>query len=535
VTVDRLLRWQDGIIVAVDQRQLPARQRWMRITTLDELLEAIRTLAIRGAPAIGLAGALGVAQAALRYSSADGLDEEAVLRDAERISTARPTAVNLERGVNHALSRLADGAAAVVDAALALLEEDERVNRAAAKLAADLILELCPDRQLRLLTHCNTGGLATGGWGTALGAIRELAAAGRVDEVLAGETRPLLQGARLTTWELRQAEIPHRLCADSAGPAAIANGLVDCVVVGADRIAASGDVANKIGTYALAVAAARHHVPFVVVAPESTVDDGTPDGSMIVIEERPQEEVTHLGGVPLAPTGTRAYNPAFDVTPAELVTAIVTECRVLRPVPPPDVAGMARSLYARGWMDGTSGNISARLLDPDTFVITRSGCGKGTISQADTVLVSAATGAPVRCGDLRPSAETAIHAAIYAAFPDCRAVVHAHSPYATAVSACCDGTAWFSDFEIAKGLAVSDPAKIGIAVFENHADVNRIATDVARRYGQAGTGQVAPALLIAGHGATAWGPDLETARNRLECLELMCQLTLLTCKKERRS
>jgi S-methyl-5-thioribose-1-phosphate isomerase/methylthioribulose-1-phosphate dehydratase len=528
---DRSLRWQDGAIVAVDQRQLPAQHRWLRITTLDELLHAISTLAIRGAPAIGVAGALGVAQAVLRHSTADGLDERAVRSDAERIVAARPTAVNLERGVRHVLSRLSDGTAAVVDAAVSLLEEDERINRAAARRAAELIRELCPGRQLRLLTHCNTGGLATVGWGTALGAIRELSAAGLVTEVLAGETRPLLQGARLTAWELRAAGIPHRLCVDSAGPAAIAGGLVDCVVVGADRIAANGDVANKIGTYALAVAAARQGVPFVVVAPESTIDDSTPDGGTITIEERPAAEVTHIGGVPLAPEGTNAYNPAFDVTPAELITGIVTERRLLRPALTPDVTGMARALYARGWMDGTSGNVSARLADPGQFVITQSGCSKGAMTSADTVTVDSAAGRPVRPTSRRPSAETAVHAAIYTAFPDCGAIVHAHSPYATALSVMCQDMAWFSDYEIAKGLGAQDPSRVGIPVFENHADVGQIAADVGSYYRQPRSGGV-PVLLIARHGATAWGPDLETARNRLECLELMCQLALIIRPKE---
>lgn len=535
MAVDRSLRWHDGTIVAVDQRHLPGQQRWLRITTLEELLEAISTLAIRGAPAIGVAGALGVAQAALRSQTPDGLDEAAVLADAERIVAARPTAVNLERGVRHALTRLPDGASAVVGAAIEMLEDDERINRAAARRAADLIRELCPGRKLRLLTHCNTGGLATVAWGTALGAVRELAADGFVAEVLAGETRPLLQGARLTAWELRAAGIPHRLCVDSAGPAAIAGGLVDCVVVGADRVAANGDVANKIGTYALAVAAARHDVPFLVVAPESTIDIRTPDGAAITIEERAAGEVLQVGGVQVAPEGTRVYNPAFDVTPAELVTAVVTERRLFQPTSIPDVAAVTRALYARGWMEGTSGNVSARLTRPDRFVITRSGCDKGTITASDEVVIDVATGRPVRPGGPCPSAETAIHAAIYAAFPACGAVVHAHSPYATALSATHPNIAWFLDYEIAKGLGVADPAKVGVPIFENHADVNRIAACVASHYGEPEAQGAVPALLIARHGATVWGPDLETAKSRLECLEMLCRLALLTAPEEPRS
>jgi S-methyl-5-thioribose-1-phosphate isomerase len=185
---------------------------------------------------------------------------------------------------------------------------------------------------VRALTHCNTGRLATVAWGTALGAIRNLAESGDLDSVLVTETRPLLQGARLTAWELAEEGIPHRLCVDSAGPAAIASSLVDCVMVGADRITAGGDVANKIGTYALAVAAAaRQGIPFVVVAPESTVDESLPDGGAIQIEHREGGEVTSFAGQPVAPAGTKAYNPAFDVTPAVLITAIVTERRTFSP------------------------------------------------------------------------------------------------------------------------------------------------------------------------------------------------------------
>jgi methylthioribose-1-phosphate isomerase len=218
----------------------------------------------------------------------------------------------------------------VLAEAKALAAEDERANRAAARRAADLLRRIAPDRPLRLLTHCNTGRLATAGWGTALGAIRVLAGRGRVESVLVTETRPLLQGARLTTWELAEAGIPHRLCVDSAAAAAMAAGQVDAVLVGADRVAANGDVANKIGTYPLALAAARHAVPFVVVAPESTVDPDMPDGGHIVIEQRPADEVTRLAGLS-GRAQTEVFNPAFDVTPAELITAVTTEERTISP------------------------------------------------------------------------------------------------------------------------------------------------------------------------------------------------------------
>jgi S-methyl-5-thioribose-1-phosphate isomerase/adenine phosphoribosyltransferase len=328
VTAPRSLDWRDGALVAVDQTALPHSFRELRLTDADEVIDAIARLAIRGAPAIGVAGAFAVALSTLRHSTHDGLDSEAVRRDARRIKAARPTAVNLEWAVDRALEALDGGPDAVLARAREMLDEDERVNEAAAERAAELIRELCGERPLAVGTHCNTGRLATVAWGTALGAIRKLAGDGRVETVFAGETRPLLQGARLTSWELAEAGIEHRVCVDAAMPAAIARGMLDCVVVGADRIAANGDVANKIGTYGLAVAAARAGVPFVVVAPESTFDRTSADGSSIVIEERAEHEVLELAGTPHAPPGARAFNPAFDITPAELVTAIVTEKRV---------------------------------------------------------------------------------------------------------------------------------------------------------------------------------------------------------------
>lgn len=321
------LNWDDGAIVAVDQRCLPHRVAHLRITTVDELVSAIRSLAIRGAPALGVAGALGVALSALANPAS------AVRRDAERISAARPTAANLAWGVRRALATLPEGPQAVLDEALAMVADDVRVNRAAATNAAELLIRLCPDRALRVLTHCNTGRLATVAHGTALGAIRELAGRGLVSEVLVDETRPLLQGSRLTTWELAEANIPHRLIVDSAAAWAMVTGLVDCVLVGADRVAANGDAANKIGTYPLALAAHRHGIPFVVVCPESTRDQGIATGREIEVEQRPAAEVTSFAGVLTAPEGTAAFNPAFDVTPTALITAVVTERGVVHSGP----------------------------------------------------------------------------------------------------------------------------------------------------------------------------------------------------------
>ncbi|NUR28703.1 MAG: S-methyl-5-thioribose-1-phosphate isomerase [Catenulispora sp.] len=326
----RTLDWDDGAIVAIDQCALPHQETVLRIDTVEELIAAIQRLAIRGAPALGIAGAFGVALAARSRMRDEPFDEAGVRKDAERLASARPTAVNLRWGVEQTLRVLTEGPEAVLAEARRLMHDDDRRNQEASARAADVITGLCPDRPLRLLTHCNAGALATSGLrGTALGAVFELADRGRVEFVIVDETRPLLQGARLTSWELARAGIPHRLCVDSAAASLMRRGLVDCVVVGADRITANGDVANKIGTYGLAVSAAHHGVPMVVVAPESTVDEELADGTLIEVEERAADEVRQVLGVPVAPAATEAFNPAFDVTPIELISAVVTETRVM--------------------------------------------------------------------------------------------------------------------------------------------------------------------------------------------------------------
>ncbi|GAA1184961.1 S-methyl-5-thioribose-1-phosphate isomerase [Pseudonocardia alaniniphila] len=316
--------WVDGRIALVDQTALPE-LRVVHIDDADELVDAIRRLVVRGAPALGAAGALGVALAARSVAGAELADVAA------RLSAARPTAANLAVGVRRAMAVAADGPDAVLAAAQAVLQEDIAACRAIGARGADLLTELCGPEPLRLHTHCNAGALACVEWGTALGVVRSLHEAGRVANVVADETRPVLQGSRITAVELAAMGVPFRVVVDGAGASIIARGLVDAVVVGADRVAANGDVANKIGTYPLALAAARAGIPFVVAAPESTLDPATPDGAAIEIEERAAEEVLVVGGVKMAPDGSAAWNPAFDVTPADLVTAVVTEKRVWRP------------------------------------------------------------------------------------------------------------------------------------------------------------------------------------------------------------
>jgi methylthioribose-1-phosphate isomerase len=321
------LRWVGAeaggpALVLLDQTRLPTEEIELVCAEPEALVAAIIRLAIRGAPLLGVAGGYGVALAAAR-----DCDVEAA---AHRLAHARPTAVNLARGVARVLAanRAAGGEATATLAAARRLHTDE--DAASAAMAAHG-LSLVPDAA-RILTHCNTGALAVGGTGSAFAVALAAHRAGRLAHLWVDETRPLLQGSRLTAWEAAGHGIPHTVLPDSAAAALMAAGQVDLVIVGADRIAADGSVANKIGTYSLAVLAAHHGVPFVVVAPRSTVDTGTPDGASIVIEQRSADEVTTIGGSRTAPAGTAAFNPAFDVTPPELLTALVTEVGILAPV-----------------------------------------------------------------------------------------------------------------------------------------------------------------------------------------------------------
>jgi methylthioribose-1-phosphate isomerase len=317
------IRWHHDFLQLLDQTRLPIEETWLDCETPEQVADAIRRLAIRGAPAIGVAAAYGL------VLGSDRFDEVSQL-----LGSTRPTAVNLrwalDRG-RQVYERNRDRGPeavrqALLDWAHELHAEDIRVNRRIGKHGAELFAP-----GTRVLTHCNTGALATAGHGTALGIIQSAWDGGKVGMVWVDETRPLLQGARLTAWELKRLGIPFRLVTDSSAGTLMAQGLVDRIVVGADRIAANGDTANKIGTYTVAVLAHRHGVPFYVAAPLSTIDRNTPNGAAIPIEERLGVEVTEVFGTQVAPDDTQAMNFAFDVTPAELITGIVTEVGVLKP------------------------------------------------------------------------------------------------------------------------------------------------------------------------------------------------------------
>ncbi|MGM0571490.1 S-methyl-5-thioribose-1-phosphate isomerase [Marinobacter sp.] len=332
------IRWLGHAVQLLDQRRLPQEEHWLTIEGAAGVAQAIRDMVVRGAPAIGISAAYGVALAARGADDQDWLREVEV--SVEALAESRPTAVNLfwalqrMTGVLRQCHSREDAVARLAEEAVAIHQEDLAANMAMADLALEA-MEL--SRPCAILTHCNTGALATGGYGTALGVVRRLHEQKLLKRVYADETRPWLQGARLTTWELARDGIPVTLNADGAAAAILARGDVKWVIVGADRITANGDVANKIGTYGLAVLARHHKVKFMVVAPASTVDMSLESGRDIPIEERDGREVRQVGGISVAPEGVDVFNPVFDVTPANLIDLIVTERGVVHT---PEVTGM---------------------------------------------------------------------------------------------------------------------------------------------------------------------------------------------------
>jgi len=328
------LAWRDDAVVMLDQRRLPQEETYLELRDVEAIARAIEDLVIRGAPAIGCAAAMGIARAAL---TSDAETVEVLANDleaaTERLARTRPTAVNLF----WALARMADvwrghASNSVGEVSRALVAEAQRIlaeDVATCRAIGNAGLELVPTGS-RILTHCNAGALATAGYGTALGVVRAAFDAGREIEVLADETRPFLQGARLTAWELQRDQVPVTVITDNMAGHLMREGRIDLVLVGADRIAANGDVANKIGTYAIALLAQAHDIPFYVAAPRTTIDLETPTGAAIPIEERGRAEVALIAGRAVVPDGVPVRHPAFDITPAQLVSAIVTEVGIAR-------------------------------------------------------------------------------------------------------------------------------------------------------------------------------------------------------------
>jgi methylthioribose-1-phosphate isomerase len=333
----KTIEWTDEGVRMIDQRKLPTVEEYPVFRTYEEVAEAIRVMVVRGAPAIGVAAAMGIALGVAKSKAETTAELQA---DFETITATlagtRPTAVNLFWAIERMKQIFTRAVRAnssrstierlLIDEAKALYQEDIDANRRMGRFGAELL-----PQSGTILTHCNAGALATAGYGTALGVIRAAVDGGKRLRVLADETRPFLQGARLTAWELWKDDIDVRVISDNMAGSFMRQGLVDAVIVGADRIAANGDVANKIGTYTVAVLARQHDIPFYVAAPLSTLDLSLPDGSHIPIEQRAPTEVTHVGNTRIVPEGVAVFNPAFDVTPQEFVTAIITEAGVARP------------------------------------------------------------------------------------------------------------------------------------------------------------------------------------------------------------
>jgi methylthioribose-1-phosphate isomerase len=332
----KTIEWTDEGVRMIDQRKLPTIEEYPLFRTYEEVAEAIRVMVVRGAPAIGVAAAMGVALG-VRQSEAQSMDELKADFDkiTSTIAATRPTAVNLFWAIERMKQTFARAVRAnsgrttierlLIDEAKAIYDEDIENNKRMGRFGAELL-----PQSGTILTHCNAGALATAGYGTALDVIRAAVEGGKRLKVLADETRPFLQGARLTAWELWKDDIDVRVISDNMSGAIMRQGLIDAVIVGADRIAANGDVANKIGTYTVAVGGRQHDIPFYVAAPLSTLDLSIPDGSHIPIEQRTPTEVTHIGNTRIVPEGVSVFNPAFDVTPNDLVTAIVTEVGIAR-------------------------------------------------------------------------------------------------------------------------------------------------------------------------------------------------------------
>jgi len=326
----RAVSWQDDALVLIDQTKLPAEIEFLHCRDVNSVIDAIVRLAVRGAPALGAVGAYGVVVAMLQ-AEREGWDAAELSSQINRVRDARPTAVNLAWGVDRVRPLVDQGVAGVLAQAHIIVTEDQSANRELSRHGGDWILDRVAHRPIRVLTHCNTGSLATTGWGTALGIIRDLAERGVLGEVFVDETRPLLQGSRLTAWELQRDGIDYVVQTDSAAASTILRGLVDVAIIGADRIARNGDTANKIGSVAVALACHAAGIPFVVAAPSSTVDLNTASGADIHIEERDGDEVTVIADQLMTPVGARGFNPAFDVTPQQYISVIVTERGVVVP------------------------------------------------------------------------------------------------------------------------------------------------------------------------------------------------------------
>lgn len=533
---------EDGHVFLIDQTKLPSVLEVLEITTAEQMWDAIKRLVVRGAPAIGLAGAFGVYIGALRRLEAGGLTAENFADQVAEIGgyldTSRPTAVNL----HWAVTRMADCAKVwaadktrtaeelvqlLLDESARMLDEDIAACRAIGEYGADL-LEQIPGFQA-MLTHCNAGALATSMYGTALAPAYILQERKRPIAVYSDETRPLLQGARLTAWELSQSGIPVTTICDNMAGVVMAQQKVQAVIVGADRIASNGDTANKIGTFTVAVLAKEHGIPFYVAAPLSTVDYAIDNGTQIPIEQRKQEEIRQFNGKQTVPDAADVFNPAFDVTPERYITAIITDkgvayppfrqnLQALRDGQPTggqsafrlqqQVVQAAKNMARDGLSSGSFGNVSMADRAQNLLAITPSGVLYDTMQPEDICLVhldgSAVEGVTSR---YKPSSELPMHCAVYAARPDCNAIVHTHAAYCTA----------YASSGVALGPVISElgmiaPGKVPLVSYCPPGSA-ALAQNTAEALREAG------GCLLANHGAVTIADTMDRAYMLAQILE----------------
>jgi methylthioribose-1-phosphate isomerase len=506
------LRFDGAELSILDQEKLPHEESWVRPETVDQMVDTIRSLKVRGAPLIGVSAALFLAKLA-----ASGAPKQQLLDAAEKLHRARPTAVNLAHAIERVRRALLDSpdfADAVIAEAREIFEEDVRLAEAMSYAGASLIRA-----QESILTYCNTGSLATVGIGTALGVVKRAHAQGKKVHVYACETRPLLQGARLTAWELEKNGIPYTLICDNMAAVLMRQGKIDRVLVGADRIAANGDFANKIGTYNMAVIARHHNIPFHVVAPYTTVDPLAIDGAAIKIEERDGKEVrTALGKWPLSPSTAPVFNPSFDVTPRQLVTSYVLDTGISREFQHHSIIEMGKYLYQEKMCPAKSGNISARL-EKNVYAITMSGVRKGDLEPRHILLIDA-EGRSLIPGKT-PSSDTLLHTMIYQLFPEAGAVVHAHTPYGLALTKLWPEkkvllTTGYAIHRAFAGIDTHD-STIAVPIFEDNEDTAASSAEI----GASLKASKHPlfAFLLRGHGIYVWGQDLDQVRSYIEAFE----------------
>lgn len=511
------IEYLEGRLKILDQEKLPTTIEWVEVRSPDHMVEILRSLKVRGAPLIGVAASLSLAQVA-----AQGIPFVEIVEMAGRLRLARPTAVNLAACVDRIMAAAhasSDPLGEIQSKAREIFEEDVALCRLMGERGASLI-----ERGESILTICNTGSLATAGIGTALGVIRTAHEQGKKIHVYVCETRPLLQGGRLTAWELEQSGIPYTLICDSMAATLMRDGKIDRVLVGADRIAANGDFANKIGTYSLAVLAHHHQIPFHPVAPYTTVDFGCPDGDAIEIEERSPHEVRgFLKQLIWSPLEAPVYNPSFDVTPATLVTSHILDRPVaFRPTLPlafsDALIEAGHALHQKGLLPACAGNLSVRW--GDQIAITASGAHKGYLTRQDLLLTDL-QGNPHNPKQT-PSSDTRLHTLIYSLFPQTGAAVHVHTFEGVVLTKLRPDASSITTRNYALHRAFpqikTHASAVTVPIFPDSEDVEALSRQIGAYLKEH---PETLAFMLQNHGLYTWGQDLQEAQSRVEAFEYL--------------